>query len=386
MAMDEWAVVVGDGLNALGVARSLHTAGVRVALLARTPGGEAARSRCPSLRVFYRDQAALPDALAALTAQVPGKPVLFLTEEEAVLVVSAARDRLLPKFRFRMAAHETMVALTHKDGVQQAAVHHGLSIPKAVRLRSASDLAHLDGLRFPCVLKPGYKHDGYGARYKKAYTVASIDQARQLFDEIAPVLPDLIVQEWILGADDSIHFCLQYMGADGRTVASFTGRKLRAWPPQVGGTASCMPSSGAHAQLSALTEGFFRAVGFQGMGSMEYKRDQRDGCFYVVEPTVGRTDFQQEVATINGVNLPYAAWCYEVGQAVPPVQSVAARIWREPVTDRWSEQAQGQHPSFAHHAVVDAYFRWNDPTPWLAMQSDRVRQRWALLRARRTGA
>jgi predicted ATP-grasp superfamily ATP-dependent carboligase len=379
-------VVVGDGLNALGVVRSLHARGVRVCLLTRTATGEAARSRCPALQILYADHAALVQALLATAGRLHGRPVLFLTEEEAVRVVSAARERLLPLYRFRMAPHEVMVELTHKEGVQRAAERHGLPIPRAVRLRSTDDLARLAELRFPCVFKPGYKHDGYGARFKKAYTVASVDEARALFEQIAPVLPDLIVQEWIVGGDESIYFCLQYIGAAGQAVASFTGRKLRAWPPQVGGTASCMPAPEHDAELSALTERFFRAVGFEGMGSMEYKRDQRDGRFYVVEPTVGRTDFQQEVATINGVNLPYAAWCSETGQPVPAVEAPPLRIWREPITDRWSEQQQGANPLFAAHPVVDAYFRWNDPAPWLALQADRVRQRWALLRRRPAGA
>ncbi|OYV00920.1 MAG: FAD-dependent oxidoreductase, partial [Burkholderiales bacterium PBB5] len=199
MAEREWAVVVGDGLNALGVVRSLHAAGVSVALVARTPGAEPTRSRCVARLRYYRDQTELPQALLACADELGGRPVLFLTEEEAVRVVSEARDRLAPRLRWRMAAHDTMMALTHKDGVQQACERHGLPIPRAVRLRSAADLDAAATLRFPCVLKPGYKHDGYGARFKKAYEVASADEVRRLYADISPVLPALIVQEWIQG-------------------------------------------------------------------------------------------------------------------------------------------------------------------------------------------
>lgn len=378
-----WALVVGDGLNALGVLRSLHTAGVPVALLARTPGAESTLSRWPQQCAYYPDQAALPQALLAMVACLGGEPpVLFLTEEEAVRVVSEARGQLQGRLRFRMADHAQMVALTHKEGVQQAVEQHGLPIPRALRLRSPADLPALDTLRYPCVLKPGYKHDGYGARFKKAYNVGSADEVRALFAEISPVLADLIAQEWITGGDDSIHFCLVYMGADGRAVSAFTGRKLRAWPPQVGGTASCMPAPEAHAELLALTERFFAAVGLQGMASMEYKRDERDGRFYVVEPTVGRTDFQEEVATLNGVNLPYVAYCHETGRPVPRPVAGPLRIWRDATTDRWSAQAQGPHPAFAQHQAVDGTFRLDDPLPWLALQRDRVRQRWHSLKAR----
>lgn len=376
----EWAVVVGDGLNALGVVRSLAQGRVRVALLHRAQGAESAQTRLARTVERYRAQADLPDALVQLQKQLGGRPVLFLTEEEAVRVVSAARDRLQGSYRFRMADHETMVSLTHKEGVQLAAERHGLPIPRALRLQSEGDLHRLTEMRYPCVLKPGLKHDGYGNRFKKAYTVASTDEAAELFREISPVLPDLIVQEWIVGGDDSIFFCLQYVGSQGQPVASFCGRKLRAWPPQVGGTASCMPAEDASVELTALTSKFFGAVGFQGMGSMEYKRDARDGRFYVVEPTVGRTDFQEEVATVNGVNIPLAAWCAEQELPVPAQGHPAPRIWREPTTDRWSEQEQGRHEAFSRHAVVDAYWRANDPGPWIRLQMGRVAQRLRSMR------
>ncbi|MDO8450878.1 MAG: carboxylate--amine ligase [Rhodoferax sp.] len=376
----EWAVVVGAGLNALGVVRSLGRSGVRVAVLAKHAGAPAMRSRYAVRRLLAADYAGLPERLLAAADELGGRPVLFLTEEEAVRVVSAARGRLQDRYRFRLGSHEVMLDLTHKEGVQTHAERHGLPIPRAVRLRSKADLGLLTQLRFPCVLKPGLKNAGYGARFKKAYVVKSATEAEQLFEEIAPVLPDLVVQEWIEGGDDAIYFCLQYIADDGHAVASFTGRKLRAWPPQIGGTASCMPAPEAEAELGMLTERFFAAVGFQGMGSMEYKRDVRDGRFYVVEPTVGRTDFQQEVATVNGNNLPYAAYCHECGLPVPEVRPTEPTIWREPTSDRWSEQTQGPHPAFAQYRVDDAYFRWDDLSPWLAMQWARVEQRWRKVR------
>jgi D-aspartate ligase len=380
MKQAEWAVVVGAGLNALGVVRSLGQLGVKVAVLAKNANSPAALSRYASRLVLIEGYTGLPSALAELAKQLGGRPVLFLTEEEAVRIASEARELLLSSYRFRLGPHSLMLELTHKEGVQAQAERHGLPIPRAVRLNRQSDLDALENLRFPCVLKPGLKHAGYGARFKKAYVVNSADEARKLFDEISPVLPDLVVQEWIEGGDDAIYFCLQYMGSNGRAVASFTGRKLRAWPPQVGGTASCMSAADAGEELNAMTERFFAAVGFQGMGSMEYKRDVRDGRFYVVEPTVGRTDYQEEVATINGNNLPFAAYCYECGLPAPEVSLKAPTIWREPTSDRWSEQKQGAHLAFTKHKVIDAYFRWNDMRPWMSMQWARVEQRWKMVR------
>ena len=97
---------------------------------------------------------------------------------------------------------------------------------------------------------------------------------------------------------------------------------------------------------------------------MEYKRDRRDGRFYMVEPTVGRTDFQEEVATVNGVNIPLAAYRHEVRVAPVHVERVSLpRLWRESVIDRWAQEGRNQPSveSAIPHRTVDAYFRWTIP-------------------------
>ena len=77
-------------------------------------------------------------------------------------------------------------------------------------------------------------------RFSKAYVVTSMGDVERLYAEIFPFMPDMIVQEWIEGDDSDIYFCLQYIGDGGTAVASFVGRKLRSWPPRIGGTASCI--------------------------------------------------------------------------------------------------------------------------------------------------
>ncbi|WP_287461032.1 hypothetical protein [Accumulibacter sp.] len=125
---------------------------------------------------------------------------------------------------------------------------------------------------------------------------------------------------------------------------------------------------------------FFRQVAFVGMGNMEYKRDSREGRFHMVEPSVGRTDFQQEVATVNGVNIPFAAYCAETAAALPSWQCLQpAKIRRDPVVDRWSAEEQGSASALPAADLVDAYWRANDPMPWCALICERVRGRCQML-------
>ena len=90
---------------------------------------------------------------------------------------------------------------------------------------------------------------------------------------------------------------MPYRVADGTTLCSFTGRKLSIFPPDVGPAASCTAAPEARPILQLLTEAFFGRISYVGMESIEFNRDARTGQFMMIEPTVGRVDGQEEVAT-----------------------------------------------------------------------------------------
>ncbi|MCW2314376.1 carboxylate--amine ligase [Rhodoferax antarcticus] len=369
-------IVVGGGLNALGVVRSLGQAGVPLVVMDTDPKSPAMRSRFGSKRLVksLEGEGFITD-LNRVAAEHGTSAVLFLTEEKTVNTVSAHRQELSPALKIRLPEHQRLMALMHKQGFQDLAEAISAPVPPTVRLQSSADLPKLASLTYPCVLKPSEKSYEYGALFKKAYKVASPAEVAQLYRKIEPVLADMVVQEWIEGVDSEIYFCLQYIGRGCEVVGSFAGRKLRSWPPRIGGTASCTAAWEHADELARLTADFFRQVSFFGMGSMEYKRDQRDGRFYMVEPTVGRTDFQEEVATVNGCNLPLLAYRYELGLPLPLVKAVEPpRIWRDAQIERWSVQESGDPPDTksASHAKTDAYWRWNDPRPALAHYAQRI--------------
>lgn len=381
MAFDTPAVILGAGINGLGVARSLARVGVPAWLVDADPRRFEMRTRTARpLAIASMQGPALIDELVRLgTSRFAGiRPVLLLTQEESVKLVSRERERLSPLYRFTLPAKELLEILLHKHGFQGLAEQFGCPIPSLVRIGSASELPALENLRYPVVVKPGERDDGYGRQFKKAYRVETAADAMDLVGRILPVMPDVVVQEWIEGPDSSIYFCLQYIDARAEVTASFTGHKVRSWPPHVGGTASCAPAPEAHAELSALTTKFFRDAGATGMAAMEYKRDARTGAFRMVEPTVGRTDYQAEVATLNGVNLPHATYCGALGLSFPaPRPASKSFAWRVRSEDMQSARAQSQRPKDGFEAVdraVDAIWRWSDPMPGLVHLSHHARQ------------
>jgi predicted ATP-grasp superfamily ATP-dependent carboligase len=382
------AIVVGLDINGLGVVRSLVEAGIPTIVLDtgfEKPTGATRHGR--KVRIQALEGRPLVDGILALASVTPEPPVLFLTQEQSVRTIAAAQEELRPHVRFSMPSADTVTRLMNKDGFMPIAEAAGLDVPRTATIRSASDLASLAGFTPPLIVKPSEHTPSYSARFKKAYVVDSADEAAKLYATIAEAHAEIIVQEWIPGGDEAIFFTLQYIDGDGELAGAFTGHKIVSWPPRVGGTAMCAAAPEAHERLNALTMRFFREAGFRGMGSLEFKRDPRTGRFYMIEPTVSRTDYQSEIATLNGVNLPAIAYWTETGNLAAPVTAghEARFAWRDTSTvqGRVPLPRRGQTEGGIAWSAVDSLFRWSDPIPWMRFRLLPVTRRLDRLSSRR---
>jgi D-aspartate ligase len=380
------AVVIGADANGLGTIRSLGKAGVPVFVLdddMRRPGMHSRYAR--PVVVSAMSGPALIDGLLTLRARLDHRPVLFMTSDAQVRTVSEYRSRLAEAFHLRLPDHSCVCELLHKWSFHRVAERHGFPVPRTIAIREESDIAGLGAIRFPAVVKPGTKELFSSNRAPRACRVISREQAEALCREVLPAAPDLIVQEWIEGSESDVYFCLQYRATDGVTVRSFTGRKLRSWPPQTGSTASCVAAPEVESILEPLTRGFFDAIRFVGMCSMEFKRDRQIGKFVMVEPTVGRTDWQEEIASLHGVNIPLAAYCYELRLPLPATEEARDPvIWLDPAA-YWrsmlvSKSFRDQRPAGAK--VKSACWRRDDPVPLAFFWLEWIQKIWSPIRWR----
>ena len=377
-----FAIVAGADLNGLGVLRSLGGAGIPIVALDTELAKETLWTRFGTkVRVRALSGQSFVEDLLALREKFSQKPVLFLTQEASVETASNSYEQLREAYHFSLPDRDTLRMLLDKLLFQAEAEKSGFPVPRALRLKADSSASPVGDLRFPCVLKPATKDPEYAKHFAKAYRVSSMIEVMTLWSDMRKVIDEAIVQEWIEGGDEDVYFCLQYRGSMPKARTSFVGRKLLQWPPLVGGTASCVPAPDVADELTALTDAFFESVGFVGLGSMEYKRDRRDKKFYMVEPTAGRTDYQEEIATLNGVNIPLAAYFGELGRDTPvPNKVVVPRAWRDPIATYRARETGAMDPlavSPKGLKVCDAYFRLNDPGPLLYMKFEALTRRLA---------
>jgi hypothetical protein len=235
-------------------------------------------------------------------------------------------------------------------------------LPRGRVIRRAEDIGPLDDFDLPIIVKPANKGrlpDGQGQRVVLAGTRReAIGQCQRFLAGGAGA----IVQAWVGGPDDAVYFCLFHAAADGTPVVLFTGRKLKSFPRSVGITAICAPAPQAHAELAAITTRLTKRLRISGMGSLEFKWDAAAQRFVIIEPTVGRSDWQEEIATVAGVNIPLAAYSHHCGQPLPcPPSEPALVAWR------WSLLHRAPRNSLPPGTRVwDGCWRLSDPGPGLA--------------------
>ncbi|VXC16782.1 Carboxylate--amine ligase [Burkholderia sp. 8Y] len=356
------AVVVGCSLNGLGVARSLVRAGINVTAVGTRYTGAALWSRHASAHLIrgFTGEPFIEDMIE-LGKTFTRRPILFLTLEECVHPVSEGRERLSKWFRIRLPDDHSVKILSDKSKFHEFASGHGFPVPRSVVLETENDLEKLSQLQFPCVLKPDDKRKVLVGSVDRAVLASSLVDAQEQARSTLTAGIKVIAQEWIEGPDSNIYFTLFYRGASGRNVSAFTGRKLLSYPRQVGSTAVCVGAPEVRRMLEPMTMDFAERAGFEGMGSMEYKWDENYKKFMMIEPTVGRTDWQEEIATLCGTNIPAAAFRHEVG--LPPARDdaeVTGVAWRASIADRVP-----RHLRTGPMRVFDGYFRWDDPLPAL---------------------
>ncbi len=366
------AVVVRGELNGLGVIRSLACGSVPTILVDTTRLRAGTWSRFCRVKIveqlhgtnFVRD-------LLDLQRELGGRPVLLLTDEMAVTTVSEYRDQLAAAYRFQLPPADMVTKLSDKARFQEFAEINNLPVPCTAVLKCEFDLAKLGNLRFPVIIKPADKRPVYMGETERLHVVSTLTQCNVLCRQLLHTAGEIVVQEWIDGPDSDIYFSLFYRGHDPDHLAIFSGRKIVCNPPKIGSTAFCVAAPEVADVLESLTMACIELSKYRGLGSIEFKFDSKHQRFVIIEPTVGRTDWQEEIATLSGVNLPLAAYRHEMGlPPLHPTELNPAAAWQESVA-HWT----GRFALPGGMRVYDGYWRLHDPLPAFAFYGSAAAKR-----------
>lgn len=354
------AIVVGLCAHGVGMVRSLYRAGVRVIALEANQALPGVRTRCAEVRIVPDiNGEGLIDALVALASERPdcSGDVLLLTNDKMVEVVGRHAERVSSHFKLSWAhAATTLLPLLGKDRIEARCKEIGMNYPTSVLLSRFDDAPQrLAPLAFPVIAKPTRPVSAF-----KTQVSASIEAFMAARARMEGSMP-LVVQEFIAGDDSAIRFGALYLD-HGRVLARFEGRKLRSRPMGHTTIAVSEPDEEVH----TLACRFFEGLALSGPVSLELKRDPA-GDYWVIEPTVGRTDFWAGLCAANGVDLTLIEYAAAAGQPLPTSTQRNTHLWingeRDPGALAWL-LAHAPGTLFGHR-LRGVFFSLQDPMPWV---------------------
>ena len=150
-------------------------------------------------------------------------------------------DLLRPLFDFVLPTEPIVQLLLDKSAFRSWAEARGFPVPRTLIVASPAELTDaLEQVTYPVIFKPFTRTARWqeASRYK-VYRLESADDLARLPAPLFELAPRYVVQEWIPGLDDDVHFCLVYPDRSGRERGHLVGRKLLQWPVGTGNTAVC---------------------------------------------------------------------------------------------------------------------------------------------------
>jgi predicted ATP-grasp superfamily ATP-dependent carboligase len=341
-------LVLGKGITALGVLRVLGRRGVPLYV-----AGEADDLVTGSR--WYRPlggdswaQGSESDLSRRLEALEIDRMVLLPCSDVWVMAVSRLEPRLRERFPASVAAPDTLRRLVDKGEFAETLQEMGLPHPCTFLLRDAGALASVSEEAFrTSFLKPANSGRFAGEYGVKAIRPGSREQAAALLAEARAKGLELMLQEFIPGPPTRHYFLDGFVDRHGRVCAMFARRRLRMFPPEFGNS-SCTESiplsevRGAEETLCRLLAG----IRYRGVFSAEFKLDERDGLFKILEVNA-RPWWFVDFAAACGVDVCDMALRDALGQSVEPVS--AYRIGRRCIHARrdvasWRAQPRHSRP------------------------------------------
>jgi predicted ATP-grasp superfamily ATP-dependent carboligase len=278
-------LILGKGVTALSALRCVGRRGIPV-YVGGDPGGLVTRSRwyrplplAPGLTLTSGNLAEVLDSLS-----IP-RMVLLPTSDMWAMNVSGLPPKTASRFPSSVAPTEILVQLVDKSRFACRLDEFGIPRPRTIPVRDVASARAIPAEYFAdSFLKPT-RSGPFAAVYGvKAMRFRDREDAMRFVGEASGKGFEMMLQEFIPGPANRHHFVEGFIDRRGTIRGLLARRRIRMHPADFGNSSSTetIPISevaAAAASLQRLLEG----IGYRGVFSAEFKLDERDGLFKILE-------------------------------------------------------------------------------------------------------
>lgn len=302
------ALVIGTGITALGVVRALGRAGVP-RFVVSPPPGPACWSRWyrrPPGGEYLHDPERLGEYLDRLPLE---RGVPIPCSDDAALAIARLPAHLKARFPSSSAPAQVIAKLVDKGAFLDLLREHEVPHPRTVVLEGAPESPDQWDMDLDRAFVKPRNSQEFAQRFGvKAIRPEGSNDLMTKLRWLATLGVPTVVQEYVPGPATNHYFVDGFMDAHGKVRACLSRKRLRMFPPDFGNS-SAMTSVQPYEAEPAIRvlERLLTSIGYRGVYSAEFKRDERDGVFRLLEINA-RPRWYVEFAARCGVDVVMMAY------------------------------------------------------------------------------
>jgi len=311
--------------GALGAMRSAGRLGIPVFHLSRGRRSPIDRSRYSRGGLTVPPDADRQRMLETLQgfAVEHGPMILLAVDDVSAMFVADHGDALSDLFLFPRPPSGLPRALASKRAMHELCLEHEISTPLVAFPESEAEVGeHAARAAFPVVAKRIDVSQPAAPSAPNVLVARDPDELLIAYRQMeSPRLPNVMLQEYVPGSSQANWMFNGYFDSRSECLVSFTGQKARQSPPDAGATT--LGTCRTNAVLAETTTRFMKAVGYRGIVDADYRLDDRDGQYKLldVNPRIGAS-FRLFVAA-DGTDVLRALYLDLTGRPVPAKRAAA---------------------------------------------------------------
>jgi D-aspartate ligase len=361
--------------GALAVARTLGRSGVPVYAVVEDAYTPVAMSRYLTKAFVWNSCPTDPESFVkamSLVGEFIARPTIIIPMDDLSAVFVAENAANLARwFVTPQVPPELPHQLANKACLHAQCAEIGIPVARSVVPHSFDDVrAFTEGTEFPVVVKAAEQW----LPLKDTFVTKVIPTPEQLFGLCEHYNYEgsqrLIIQEHIPG-DDWV--CHGYYNSKKNINVTFTGRKLRSYPPDAGSTA--LGLSLDNQALRSVSERLLKAVAYSGIIDMDWRKDERDGQYKILDcnPRVGQNFRMFEntagIDVVRAQHLDLSGRCVD-NAALMEGRLFAVESFYAMALIRRMPRGASEEDTFKYLPANGRELAWwssDDPTPFLIM-------------------
>jgi D-aspartate ligase len=327
------AIVLGGCFQGLGIVRSLGRKGIPVCVIDdETSISQYSRYTTHTVHVkSLREDRQIIDAILATSQRLNLNGwVLYPTRDEMVSAISRFREELMSELRIPTPDWDIIRWAGDKRNTYQLAAELDIPTPATWYPESSTDLGGLEE-KLPLVIKPAIKEHFFYNTKAKAWRADNLSELDKRFQQAQSIAPgEAMLQELIPGGgQQQFSYCAFFK--DDQALGSMIVCRRRQHPLDFG-RASTFVETVDLPIIEELSIRFLQAIHYYGLVELEYKYDQRDQTYKLLDVNT-RTWGYHSLGAQAGVDFSAMLFADQIGEKVEPCRARTGVKWIRLLTD-----------------------------------------------------